>query len=91
MNFLFEMEFCAPVYQIALLLVLSTTFLLLGKAKIGLLVSYVFILYWGYVLDREYLLEHGMSKAEYFPWVYFGFGFLILSFALFGFFTHRNS
>ncbi len=91
MEFLFTMKFCAPVYQIGLLLLLSTIFLLFGKAKLGLLVNFVFILYWAYIFDREYLLDYGVERAEYFPWVYFGFGFFIVFFALFGFLTHRNS
>ncbi len=90
MEFLFTMTFCAPVYQIGLLLVLSTLFLLFGKARLGLLVNYIFALYWAYIFDREYLLEYGVKRAEYFPWVYFGFGFLVFVFALFGFLSQRN-
>lgn len=90
MESLFTMEFCAPVYQIGLLLLFSTLFLLFGKARFGLLVNYVFTLYWAYIFDREYLLEHGIERAEYFPWIYFGFGFFIFFFALFGFLTSHE-
>ncbi len=61
-----------------------------GKARIGLLLNYVFVVYRAYIFDREYLLDYGVQRAEYFPWIYFGFGFLVFFFALFGFLTHRD-
>jgi hypothetical protein len=35
-------------------------------------VNFVFILYWAYIFDREYLLDYGVKRADYFPWIYFG-------------------
>lgn len=87
MEFLLKTTFCAPLYQIGLLLLLSTLALLFGKAKAGLLINYLFALYWAYVFDREYLIKSGTEHAPYFPWLYFGFGFAILIFALIGFFA----
>lgn len=86
MDFVLEMKFCAPLYQIGLLLVLSTICLFFGKVKFALLVNFVYTLYWAYVFDRAYLLEYGGARADYFSWVYFGFGFIVVVLALLGFF-----
>ena len=90
MESLLSLNFCAPAYQIGLLLILTTFALLFGKARLGLLVNYVFTLYWAYIFDRDYLLEEGQKHGEYFAWLYFGFGFLIFFLALIGFLFTRE-
>lgn len=84
LEFITSLKFCAPFYQIVLLLGLSTLALIFGKPKISLLINYLFALYWAYVFDREYILEAGAKHAAYFPWLYFGFGFAIFVLALLG-------
>lgn len=90
MEYVMEMNFCAPLYQVGLLLLLISLTLLFGKAKLGLLITYLFTLYWAYVFDRDYLLTSGTKHAAYFPWLYFGFGFTVFFLALFAFLTNRE-
>lgn len=85
MDFLFEVKFCAPLYQLAILLIGITLALLFGKPKAGLFLNFVFCLYWAYIGDRKYILEKGTESDPLFPWMYFGFGLVILLFGLLAF------
>ena len=84
LEFISSVKFCAPFYQIALLLGLSTLALIFGNPKLALLVNYLFALYWVYVFDRAYILEAGTKHSPLFPWFYFGFGFVVLMLAVIG-------
>ena len=65
-EFISSVKFCAPFYQIALLLGLSTLALIFGNPKIALLINYLFTLYWAYVFDRAYILEAGTKHSPIF-------------------------
>jgi hypothetical protein len=90
LEFISSVKFCAPFYQIALLLGLSTLALIFGNPKIALLLNYLFTLYWAYVLDRSYILEAGTKHSPIFPWLYFGFGFTVFLLAVIGFFLKKD-
>jgi hypothetical protein len=89
-EFISSVKFCAPFYQIALLLALSTLALIFGNPKIALLINYLFTLYWAYVFDRAYILEAGTKHSPIFPWLYFGFGFAVFLLAIVGFFFKKE-
>lgn len=90
MKFIYETQLTIPLYQIGLLLLMSTMALIFGRVKLGLLINYVFTLYWGYFLNRDLLLGT-MANGEYYTLIYFGGGLLIALLALLGFLTHRSS
>jgi len=90
LEFIETVKFCAPFYQIALLLALSTLALIFANPKIALLINYLFTLYWAYVLDRTYILEAGTKHSPFFPWLYFGFGFAIFCLAVLGFLFKKD-
>lgn len=85
MDILYSAELAIPIYQVGLLMILSTLCLLFGKIKFALLVNYVFTLYWGYWLNRENVIGAGIPEIDSFTIGYFGFGFLIGILALVGF------
>ena len=85
MEYFQNTELSIPIYQIAVLLLLSTFALLFGKVKLALLVNYLFTMYWGYGLTLEYLVEHGYQNVGPFTWLYFGFGLVIAALAIVGF------
>lgn len=90
MEFIYDTHLTIPLYQIGLLLLLSTMALIFGRVKLGLLINYVFTLYWGYFLNRDILLG-SMAHGEYYTWIYFGGGILIALLALLGFLTHHGN
>lgn len=79
-----------PILQISILLLLSTLALLFGKVKLALLINYLFTLYWGYGFGWEYLNSSGFSNIEYFTYIYFGFGLVIVAMAIIGFIAPSN-
>lgn len=90
MEFLETAELVVPLYQIALLLVLSTLALLFGRMKMALLINYLFTMYWGYGFNREYLIGHRVEEFSAFTLIYFGFGLIIAILALLGFFAQSD-
>ncbi len=85
METLYATELSIPLYQVCLLLVLSTLVLFVGKVKLALLINYTFVLYWGYWLSREKLGASTVYEMDSFTFGYFGFGLLIIILALIGF------
>lgn len=90
MEFLGSAELIVPVYQIALLLALSTVVMLFGKIKLALLVNYLFTMYWGYGFNRDHLVRAGLDEFGLYTALYFGFGMIIVILAIVGFFTHQE-
>jgi len=87
MEFLQTTELSIPLFQLLLLLLLGSLALLFNRPKVGLLINYLFALYWGYILNIRSLLD--LDFVKYFPIYYFGFGILIVVLALIGF-LHRG-
>ncbi len=87
MDFLSTAELAIPVYQLMLLLLISTLSLLAGRTKLALIVNYLFTMYWGFVFNRNILLGH---EFEYWYLIYFGFGSSIAILASVGFLIHEK-
>lgn len=74
----------------AMLLMLNTLALLFGRIKLALLITYLFTLYWGYVLNMGFLINSASKSGGNFTWIYFGFGTIVVIFALAGFLSHQK-
>jgi hypothetical protein len=80
---LFSMtEISIPITQMVLLLLLSTGALFFGKLKLALLINYLFTLYWGYGVNRDFLVGSGFQHLSGFTILYVGFGLIIAAVAL---------
>ncbi len=90
MDLIHSAELSIPILQIVMLLLLSTVALLFGKVKMALLVNYLFTMYWGYGFGWEYLKNSGFANLDYFTYIYFGFGFVIVAMAIIGFLAPSN-
>lgn len=90
MDIIYSKELAIPLYQAGLLLGLSTLVLLFGRAKIALMINYLFALYWGYWLNREAILGKGVPSLDLFTMCYFGFGLVIVVLALVGFLNRAD-
>jgi hypothetical protein len=90
MEFFMLAELTVPLFHVALLLVLTTLALLLGRVKLALLINYLFALYWGYIFNRELVVGSDLEKLDHFTALYFGFGAVIIVLAIAGFMTHRD-
>ena len=85
MEFFSTGEIVIPVYQLILLLLISTISLLFGRTKLALIINYLFTLYWGFVCNRDLFLGH---ELEYWYLLYWGFGTSIAILAAVGFLIH---
>ena len=56
-GFLSDMTFTIPLAQVGLFALFTSLLLLLGKHKLGLLVSYGFVYYWGFILNRVFFMK----------------------------------
>ncbi len=90
MEMLYSTELAIPLYQVGLLLVLSTLGLLFGRVKLALLINFIFTIYWGYWLNREQVVGTGIPEIDTFTIFYFGFGLLIVILVLIGFMLESN-
>jgi len=79
-----------PIFQICLLLLLSTLALVFGRIKLALLINYCFTLYWGYILSIDAFAEQGMFDFNTFTFTYFGFGMVIVFLAMIGLVYYRT-
>jgi hypothetical protein len=76
-----------PLFQVILLLGLSTTALLFRRIKLALLMNYVFTLFWGYVHNVSPF--GSVEEITMFTMVYFGFGIATVLLASCGFLTQE--
>jgi len=55
--FLADKAISVPMAQVMLFAVIMCFCLLLGRHKLGLLISYAFVFYWGFVFQRNYFID----------------------------------
>ena len=90
MEILSMTEISIPITQMILLLLLSTGALFFGKLKLALLINYLFTLYWGYGINRDFLVGSGFEHLSGFTMLYLGFGLIIAAVALVSLITERG-
>jgi hypothetical protein len=57
LQFFSEKDFSVPVWEVALLILINSICILLGRYKLGLFISYFFVFYWGFMLNRPYFID----------------------------------
>lgn len=82
MDFLFTTNPNITVFEVALLLLLTAVANLFGKAKIALLITCFFTLFWGFFLNYDILFISYRNLEQ--SYLYFGFPFFILMLTLIG-------
>ena len=90
MEILSMTEISIPITQMILLLLLSTGALFFGKLKLALLINYLFTLYWGYGINRDFLVGSGFEHLSGFTMLYVRFGLIIAAVALVSLITERG-
>ncbi|MBI4383829.1 MAG: hypothetical protein HY579_07320 [Nitrospinae bacterium] len=77
-------EFNVPVSQVMTLVVINSLCLFLGKNKLGLLVSYCFVVYWGFVFNRSNFVT-ALGQTDFGLYVYAFLGISTALIAVVGF------
>ncbi len=89
MNFSATTEFTIPVVQIIIFMFISTFCFLLRKYKLGLMTSFAFVFYWGFINSSLSFVDMMGSLTLGF-FVYLFSGFLIITLALVGFLLEKD-
>jgi len=79
-----------PMFQVILLLILSTIALLIGRLRLALFINYCFTLYWAYVANLDLLKTGGIVNLNAFTFIYFGIGIVIVLLAMIGLMLHHE-
>lgn len=86
-----SMEVTIPIIQIAALLALSTTIILWGKYRLALVVSFMFLFFWGYIAVDAPNFVRSFDDMDFVPAAgYYGFGFVIAVLCMIGLLKHDD-
>jgi hypothetical protein len=61
-----EVSLCIPAWQMSFLTALVTVFLILGRPQLNIVITYLFVLYWGFSLYWPKFI----TAADYTPWAF---------------------
>lgn len=78
--FLADKTLSVPLSQVMLFSLIITLCMLFGRHKLGLLVSYAFVFYWGFIFNRSYFIDMlGNNTMGLYAYTIFGFGMAVLA------------
>lgn len=89
LGFLTDKEFSIPLGQVVIFVLLNSLFILFGKYKLGLLLSYCFVFYWGFIFNLKYFVNILGATTIGMP-LYIFFGIMMLVLAIIGFFAEEK-
>ncbi len=79
-TFLSDKSLSVPLSQVLLFTLLMTLCMLFGRHKLGLLISYAFVFFWGFVFNRNYFIDMlGNTTAGLYTYTLFGFFMAVLA------------
>ena len=85
LSVLFLQIMSVPLGQVLLFAFMLTLCLLFGRHKLGLMVSYAFVFYWGFIFNRSYFIDL-LGNTSSGLYTYGIFGFLMAVLAIVGMF-----
>jgi hypothetical protein len=56
-EFFGDKDFSLPIWEITILIILVSACLILGKHKVGLILAYIGLFYWGFIFNRAYIVD----------------------------------
>ena len=88
-RFLSDNSLCVPLGQVVFFILLISGCLLVHKHKLGLLIAYCFVFYWGFVFNSDFFIDllGGTSQGLY---SYTFFGVFMVVMCIIGFFTEKK-
>ncbi len=86
MGFFQTTELAVPFGQMVLVLIISSACFLFRRVRMGLLINYLFTLYWGFLCNGDLIASHS-SNAVLLPTMYFGLEIALVVIAVIAFFS----
>lgn len=90
MESLFTGAISVPIYQIMLLLIIMTVTLLFGYLKLGLFLCYIFVFYWGNLLNIRAFFGSADPNSAAVSFLFVGLGLIIVFLAMLGFLLNKE-
>ena len=84
-EFFGDKDFSLPIWEITVLIIFVSVCLILGKHKVGLIIAYVCLFYWGFILNRAYIVDL-LGGATWAVYVYSAAGVVMAILAILGLF-----
>jgi len=81
--FLSDKTLSVPLSQVLLFTLLMTICMLFGRHKLGLMVSYSFVFFWGFIFNRSYFIDL-LGQTTMGLYLYTLFGLLMAVLAVVG-------
>ncbi len=78
-----------PFGQVMLFVVINSFCLLFGRHKLGLLITYCFVFYWGFISNREYFIDR-LGNTTWGLVVYALSGIVMIVIFIIGFFQESR-
>jgi hypothetical protein len=88
-SFLSEKEFAIPLWEVIVFVIVISLCLLFGRNRLGLIISYSFVFYWGFVSNMTHFSEMLSHNSWGMP-LYIFSGFLMFIVAITGFFVESK-
>ncbi|HOJ71500.1 MAG TPA: hypothetical protein PK864_07415 [Syntrophorhabdaceae bacterium] len=88
-DFFIGKDFAVPIWEVMLLVVINSICLLLGRHRLGLIVSYLFVFYWGFIINRGYFIDF-LGNMTWGLYIYAISGVFMLIVTVLGFFIKGN-
>jgi hypothetical protein len=83
-----DINFFIPAGQVMFFVLLNSFCLLFGKYKLGLLISYCFVFYWGFVFNHNHFIDM-VGNTTWGMMIYLFSGAFMLLIAVIGFFNQN--
>lgn len=87
-RYLADNAFCVPLGQVVTLIFLISICLLVQKHKLGLLVSYTFVFYWGFIFNRDFFIN-SLGEVSVGLYLYCFLGIFMVIMSMIGFFNEK--
>jgi sterol desaturase/sphingolipid hydroxylase (fatty acid hydroxylase superfamily) len=89
-GFIFERDFAIPLWEVAIFVSVISFCLLFGRHRMGLLVTYGFVFYWGFISNISNFARM-LENTEWGMPLYVFSGFLMFIVVIVGFWVESRS
>lgn len=88
-GFFSDKEFAIPLGQVIIFVIINSFCLLFGKYKMGLLISYCFVMYWGFIVNQNYFITM-LGETTWGLTIYIFAGLVMLITVIISYFQHKD-
>jgi uncharacterized membrane protein len=89
LDFFSDKEFAIPLGQVVIFVIINSFCLLFGRHKTGLLISYCFVMYWGFIFNQSYFIDI-LGKTSWGLPLYIFAGVVMFITIIIGYFQHKD-